>query len=282
MSKQLAVQYINATYRQHLTVRMLDSAREYFTIHFSLQDTFLLPQRENGNNFRQQEVSGKIVLMDGSLRNEYVPGKYDTIHTLRLIMKRSYAEELARELFSQETVEEIFSNRYHNIFLQLYMPDKCTGLLQGLGRMSMEDKAFGLSLTGVAYSLIATLKDVVAQRQRSVVPRLLKNDIEAIHLTQQFLLEAVENDFPGIERLAAMAHMSPTKYKLLYTRIYGMPPKKYFIQKKMELAREMLATGNYRVSEIVYELGYSNQGFFTQQFRKIFGVLPKQLVGRTI
>lgn len=46
-------------------------------------------------------------------------------------------------------------------------------------------------------------------------------------------------------------------------------------QKKMNLARQLLDTKIYSVSDVGYQLGYSNLSHFTEAFKKEFGINPK-------
>ena len=78
-----------------------------------------------------------------------------------------------------------------------------------------------------------------------------------------------------INELAFLCHMSVSTFKRHFAEIYNMPPQKYLIQVRMAQAK-MLVSLHKRPTEIYAELGYENLSSFSHQFKKHFGVSPKQ------
>ena len=79
----------------------------------------------------------------------------------------------------------------------------------------------------------------------------------------------------SIEELAFLCNMSISSFKRYFAEIYGMSPRKYFTQLKMEQAKLLLSLQR-RPSTIYQELGYENLSAFSNEFKKYFGVSPKQ------
>ncbi len=77
------------------------------------------------------------------------------------------------------------------------------------------------------------------------------------------------------EELAFLCDMSISTFKRHFANQYKMPPQKYFLQQKMEQARSLLSLQK-RPSEIYAELGYENLSAFSNEFKKHFGLSPKQ------
>lgn len=77
-----------------------------------------------------------------------------------------------------------------------------------------------------------------------------------------------------LDELAFLSNMSLSTFKRKFTETYQTSPKKYFIGKKMEKAQIELQR-NRRPSEIFHELGYENLSAFSNEFKKQFGVSPK-------
>ena len=50
------------------------------------------------------------------------------------------------------------------------------------------------------------------------------------------------------------------------------------ISAKFQKAMEMLKTGKYRISEIAYELGFSDTRYFSSSFTKKYGVTPSSFL----
>ena len=79
-----------------------------------------------------------------------------------------------------------------------------------------------------------------------------------------------------VEELAFLSYMTLSTFKRQFARIYGKSPKKWFQDKRMQKAAQMLKTSNVNVSEIYLELGYQNLSGFIQSFKQVYGTTPKQ------
>jgi AraC-like DNA-binding protein len=79
-----------------------------------------------------------------------------------------------------------------------------------------------------------------------------------------------------VEELAFLSYMSLSTFKRQFARIYGKSPKKWFQDKRMQKAAQMLKTSNVNVNEIYLELGYQNLSSFIQSFKQVYGTTPKQ------
>lgn len=80
----------------------------------------------------------------------------------------------------------------------------------------------------------------------------------------------------GIEELAFLCNMSSSTFKRHFERTFKCSPGKYFTNKRMEKAKEMLLLDK-RPSEIYAELRYQNLSSFSTEFKKYFGVSPKYI-----
>ncbi len=67
-----------------------------------------------------------------------------------------------------------------------------------------------------------------------------------------------------------------SKYRLCreFSNIYGLPPLKYLIQKRMEIAKTMLLSTNWTIHEISIKVGYDNVTHFINLFKKHTGMTP--------
>ena len=91
--------------------------------------------------------------------------------------------------------------------------------------------------------------------------------------------KAVETNITNnvsVEELAFLCNISLSGFKRHFARIYGMSPSKWLLQKRMEIARELLHHYNEKPSEVYHKVGYENHSSFTKSFRQFFGITPKQ------
>jgi len=80
----------------------------------------------------------------------------------------------------------------------------------------------------------------------------------------------------NLEELAFLCHTSLSTFKRKFIKLYGMSPNKWILQKRMEVAKNLLTNHKEKPSEIFYKLGFENHSSFTQSFKKNFGITPKE------
>lgn len=77
-----------------------------------------------------------------------------------------------------------------------------------------------------------------------------------------------------VEELAFLCSMSPSTFKRRFKETYGMPPSRWFLEKRLEQAGYLLRVERRKPSEIYHEAGFENLSSFTQAFKKHYGLTP--------
>lgn len=80
-----------------------------------------------------------------------------------------------------------------------------------------------------------------------------------------------------LENMAAEAALSPHHFARAFKASVGVPPYRYFMQRRAERARTMLLAGQQRVGEVAAALGFSDPSHLTRAFKRQFGITPSQL-----
>ncbi len=75
-----------------------------------------------------------------------------------------------------------------------------------------------------------------------------------------YLSEKIQKDYQQLSRL--------------FSAVEGKSIERYFIQQKIERAKELIVYGEKTLSEIALELDYSSQQHFSRQFKKETGLSP--------
>lgn len=88
------------------------------------------------------------------------------------------------------------------------------------------------------------------------------------------ILEFQYNKPFSLEMCEDFLHVS--KYRLCreFPAVYGMPPVKYLIGRRLEEARKMLLTTDWPIHEISSKVGYNNVNHFINLFKKDTGLTP--------
>jgi AraC-like DNA-binding protein len=79
---------------------------------------------------------------------------------------------------------------------------------------------------------------------------------------------------PSINKMAEMAGMSVTKFKVMFKETFGESPHQYILDKKLFLAKELLQTGQYSITEVSYKIGFNYPSGFTRVFKNKFQYPP--------
>lgn len=80
----------------------------------------------------------------------------------------------------------------------------------------------------------------------------------------------------NIEEVAFLCNTSASTFKRKFISIYQESPGKWFQQKRLNKARELLLNNKANPSEIYMEFGYDSLSNFSTAFKNEFGYSPKQ------
>jgi AraC family transcriptional regulator len=79
-----------------------------------------------------------------------------------------------------------------------------------------------------------------------------------------------------IDRLAAVANMSPFHFARCFKQTTGMAPHQFVIRERVVRARKMLASTELPIGDIAMSLGFASQSHFTDVYRRITGRTPRR------
>lgn len=83
--------------------------------------------------------------------------------------------------------------------------------------------------------------------------------------------------FIGIDALAEKLNTSTSKLKTDFKSVYGSSILQYNIDKKMELALQLLQNTSVQIKQIALEVGYDSPSKFSAAFKKKHERLPSDL-----
>jgi LacI family transcriptional regulator len=94
---------------------------------------------------------------------------------------------------------------------------------------------------------------------------------KAIHI-----LQARYTDDLRLPELAAQCGMSRAGFCSKFTDVVGESPIQYLINYRLEKARLLLTDSNLNIGQIIEEVGFNDQPYFTRTFRQRFQMTPTQ------
>jgi AraC-like DNA-binding protein len=102
----------------------------------------------------------------------------------------------------------------------------------------------------------------------------IPNDIR-IERAAAFMMQNLERDISGNE-LADICQLSKNYMRKCFYKQFGMNPKQYHIQLRINKALELLNETEYSIREIAELLGYSDPYSFSKQFKAVTGKSPTE------
>lgn len=102
-----------------------------------------------------------------------------------------------------------------------------------------------------------------------------------IEKIKQLVIKRARNEIPDAERklklslyLSDRLHHEYTYLSSLFSAVEGRTIENYFIEQRIEKAKELLIYDQLTLSEIAFELEYSSAAHLSNQFKKITGLTP--------
>jgi AraC-like DNA-binding protein len=80
----------------------------------------------------------------------------------------------------------------------------------------------------------------------------------------------------SVEQIADYYGYNPRYLTTLFKEFSGIPLKSYIINKKIELAKALLADTNDSISQIAYSIGFQDNHNFSSCFKKNTGITPTE------
>ena len=133
-------------------------------------------------------------------------------------------------------------------------------------------------LKSQAFSLISSFfKNVFRDVRKENYLEKGKADYKKISECERLISTNLGLPFIGIDIIAKKLNISPSKLKTDFKSVYGTSILQYHIQKKMELAMQLILNTNLQIKYIAQEVGYESQSKFSAAFKNKHGKLPSEI-----
>lgn len=162
---------------------------------------------------------------------------------------------------------------------QANVNSKITGL--DYGADAYIEKPFSLNYLKATIENLLKSRKVLFERFASMPNleygkgELKKHDVEWLEQVNDIIKRNLTNEQFTVEMLASEMAVSRSSLRRKILGVTGLAPNDYIRLIRLKVAAELLNEGKYRVNEVCYLIGFSNQSYFARCFQKQFGVLPK-------
>ncbi|WP_041654629.1 AraC family transcriptional regulator [Arcobacter sp. L] len=194
------------------------------------------------------------------------------INQVRLIL----SENFLKRNFQISLVEKYFYNKQNLQLLNFSLTSiESQFLLNDILNCKLIGELKQIYIQGKVFELLSLELQKLEEKKDEIF--LDDYDKNAIYKAKKILFENIENP-PTIVDLAKKVHLSEVKLKKGFKIVYKASPYQLLLTHKMNLAKNMLQSGEYNINEIAFKVGYKFANNFTNAFYKEFKIRPKDIL----
>ncbi|MFC0877628.1 helix-turn-helix domain-containing protein [Saccharicrinis sp. FJH2] len=177
--------------------------------------------------------------------------------------------------FIPETTFQLYTYYHNNANIPL-PADRCFNRMETICRMMLEETEADQPDYSIVRHLLSALFTMVESERKKLVP----DDSELIKTqssTFKTFLVTLEENFrrpEGVEFYAEKLFMSSRNLNIICQNIMQKSVSEIIETRKLIEAKNLLMTTDKTISEIGFELGYSENAYFTSVFKRRSGQTP--------
>lgn len=262
---------LNYELNENLVVENADMNASARTILFKFQN--VIPKTGTFSKEKQKAIPSVLIATSSINTDGFIP-----IHTNTAVINIEVDANYLNGLFDlsekSPVLRSLLQNTQPLLFEQMIYPS-LQKIVDEIVAESV-DETFELFFLRIkAEELICRLLMELEKRDEKHLYALNIHDIETIYKVKEQMLEQLETQ-PVIKELAVCANMSPSKLKRLFKQIFGNSIFSYYQEFRMKEAARLLKEEKLSVSDVGYQLGFTNLSHFSRVFKEHIGMKPKQ------
>lgn len=266
---------IDISYRDNLLLEYINKKNNFIGLYFYLTDkdvNFILDN--------ESTILGKtdcnLIVIDGALDTRYAVTQGTEVYVICIFIDKELLQEFVEKIPRLKLAsKDIFDEEKNTIISMGRMGIESIDLIRDFKKIPYDNALFELYFRALSYNLIGHFLERLLT-QKIIISKVIEDDVKSILASKVYLLENVDEVFPGVEFLSHQAFMSASKYKKLFTKITGLSPGAFFYSNKLQRAKELLETGGLTVSEVADKLNYTNISYLAKRFNNKYGIFPKE------
>lgn len=107
-------------------------------------------------------------------------------------------------------------------------------------------------------------------------PQIVDSDQEMMQKLLGFIEQRIDDESLKIEELAEAVNLGRTVFYGKIKSLVGMPPSDFLRHLRLKRAEELITKSKMNLSQIAYNVGFSDPKYFTKCFKKEMGMTPSQ------
>jgi AraC-like DNA-binding protein len=171
-------------------------------------------------------------------------------------------------------IQKILSGQGSFLYFESLSKDMLRGVKQ-LSEINAKSELSNFYSQIKVQELLYYLFDKLSRRE-NIRHQVINNaDVQKVLILRTIILEDLSSP-PVLANLSKTIGMSETKMKQLFKQTFGETIYNYYQQIRLEEAAFLLKQAGHSVSEVGYQLGFSNLSHFSKLFERQYGINPKK------
>ncbi|AYM99255.1 helix-turn-helix domain-containing protein [Chryseobacterium sp. 3008163] len=230
-------------------------------------------QNEENNPFGQQN-DAFVLLSTNDLRTEIRFPANSNIHYVVVGITSDRLQSILSIERPNNTIKTIAAENASFLFFENFDAEMQL-ILKNIVVVDMNNSLNYFYVQIKVLELMYLLFSKLSLRENTAFKNINSMDAEKILQTRNEILNDLSTP-PVLSDLSHIASMSETKLKQLFKQTFGDSIYNYYQKARMEEAAFLLKQARHSVSEVGYELGFSNLSHFSRLFEKHYGITPKK------
>lgn len=233
---------------------------------------------EKNSNFYSTMREGQAILYKikdtwehAEYRKNYNYDEVNIIMNPRIFDDHFSSDFLEKNIFNGDC-EHFKRNKF-------YLPVETNLIIQQIIHCPYDCKIKDMYLEGKILELFSICLTNIMERnlKNNKSDNLSKTERESIYCAKKILDDTIHRQI-NISEISKLVHLNEHALKTGFKEIFGKPIYTYKLDKKMELARELLEIHSMAIDEVASRVGYANRNSFSKAFRKRYGISPGKYI----
>ncbi|MDE7351516.1 MAG: AraC family transcriptional regulator [Acetatifactor sp.] len=121
----------------------------------------------------------------------------------------------------------------------------------------------------------SALEDYGKLYVESIAQSRKKDSIDVVDTVVDYINQHLSEEL-SVRSLANMAYVSPDHLTRSFKKRFSMTVSDYILQRRMTLAGELLRDNKLTITMVSDCVGFGNYSYFTEQFKKYYGMTPRE------
>lgn len=264
LNEDLIIRRNPATTSNNVRTIFFYSNKEDFEVRYNNEENIPFSQKNDSS----------ILLSTNDLRTEI---RFPAGSNIQYVVVGITADRLRSVLSIEKpniTLKTITAENASFLFFESLDPEMQL-LLNNIVSVDMNNSLNNFYVQIKVQELMYMLFSKLSLRENTTFKNINSNDVEKLLVIRNEILSDLSSP-PVLRELATIASMSETKLKQLFKQTFGDSIYNYYQKARMEEAAFLLKQAKHSVSEVGYELGFSNLSHFSRLFEKQYGITPKK------